>query len=66
MVHLLGHLIVSVVVVDGDDAGAEGVEGEMVEEKLRPVPEEESDPVAMTVAGGGVTLPEREDERARP
>jgi hypothetical protein len=65
VLHLVEHLVVAVIGIDGDDAGAEGVEGQIVEEELRPVLEEQRDAVAVAVAGRGVDLTERQYGIAR-
>ena len=60
VLHLIEHLVTTVVGVDRHDAGAKRVEREVVEEELRPVFQQQGDAVAVTEArglvGGAQTL----------
>ena len=49
-------LVVAVVRIDRHDGDAEGVEGEEVEEELGAILEEESHPMAVTIAGRPIYL----------
>jgi hypothetical protein len=54
VIHQVQQLVVPVVRIDRDDTHAEAVERQVVEEELRPVVEEQADPMSVAIAGVGV------------
>src|SRR3546814_11295967 len=59
---LVEHLVMPVVGIDRDDAAAERVEREEMQEMLGPHLQQQADPVAGSIAGGGIGCLERRNQ----